>query len=75
MTTAIERRRQQTLLEDPDEVLTFKHWCCINKISERSGRRILDAPDGPVVTQMSARRIGITRRNNRAWQQSRERRA
>jgi hypothetical protein len=58
---------------DDDEVLTFRQWCALNNISARTGRRILDGPDGPVVTQLSAHRIGITRGNNRRWQQSRER--
>lgn len=64
--------RQQRQADD-DEVLTFKQWCRLNKISERNGRRILDAPGGPIVTQLSARRIGITRGNNRKWLRSRER--
>jgi hypothetical protein len=57
-----------------DQVLTFVEWCKLNRISERTGRRILDGPDGPKVTMLSPRRIGITVRDNRAWQQSRERR-
>jgi hypothetical protein len=56
-----------------DFVLTFKEWCAANRISERNGRRILAEPGGPVVTMLSARRIGITVANNRRWQQSRER--
>jgi hypothetical protein len=56
-----------------DQVLTFVEWCRINRLSERTGRRILDGPDGPVVTNLSARRIGVTIRNNRKWQASRER--
>jgi hypothetical protein len=71
-----ERRQwQRTLqrLSDDDEVLTFRQWCRINALSERAGRRIIGAPGGPVVTQLSERRIGITRGNNRAWQKSRER--
>jgi hypothetical protein len=58
---------------DPDEILTFREWVRLNKISERTGRRILERPDGPVVTLLSARRFGISRRNNRAWQESRAR--
>jgi hypothetical protein len=56
-----------------DQVLDFRQWCALNRISPRTGRRILDAPGGPVVTQLSANRIGISVKNNRAWQGSRER--
>ena len=55
------------------QVLTFREWCRLNRISERTGRRILASGDGPVVTQLSARRVGVTVGNNRAWQASRAR--
>jgi hypothetical protein len=73
------QQQKQLALDAPlstlhdNQVLTFLEWCRLNRISERNGRRILDGPDGPVVTMLSARRIGITVGNNRAWQQSRER--
>ncbi len=66
-----EQRRADAA--DDDEVLTFKEWAKLNKFSERTGRRILKAPGGPTVTLLSKRRFGITRRNNRVWQKSRER--
>jgi hypothetical protein len=59
----------------PDQVLTFFEWCRLNRISERTGRRILDGDAGPQVTMLSAKRIGITIGANRAWQDSRARRA
>jgi hypothetical protein len=55
------------------QVLTFRQWCGLNNFSARTGRRILSAPGGPAVTQLSARRISITVANNRTWQGSRER--
>jgi hypothetical protein len=63
--------------ENDDEVLTFQEWKVLNKLSERTARRIIAAgpPTGPVVTQLSARCIGITRGNNRAWQQARARKS
>jgi len=61
-----------SLLNDA-QVLTFFDWCRLSQISERTGRRILNGPDGPSVTMLSARRIGVTVRANRQWQQSRER--
>jgi hypothetical protein len=56
-----------------DRVLTFAEWCALNKIGQRTGRRIIRSGAGPVVTQLSARRIGITVANNRAWQASKAR--
>ena len=51
-----------------DQVLTFHEWCALNRISERTGRRILDGPDGPTVTLLSPRRVGIRVADNRDWQ-------
>ena len=56
-----------------DKVLTFAEWCALNKIGQRTGRRIIRSGNGPVVTQLSERRIGITVANNRAWQASKAR--
>ena len=56
-----------------DRVLTFAEWCALNKIGQRTGRRIIRSGTGPVVTQLSARRIGITVANNRHWQASKAR--
>jgi hypothetical protein len=64
---------REWLATDDDAVFTFREWCAINSLSERQGRRILTAPGGPVVTQLTERRIGITRRNNRLWLESRAR--
>jgi hypothetical protein len=54
-------------------VLTFAEWCALNGLSRRTGRRIIKSPGGPIVTQLSAQRIGITIGNNAAWQASRAR--
>jgi hypothetical protein len=56
-----------------DKVLTFAEWCALNKIGQRTGRRIIRSGNGPVVTQLSERRIGITVGNNRRWQAARAR--
>ena len=59
----------------PDDfrVLSFKEWCGLCGFSPATGRRIINAGNGPIITQLSSRRIGITIRNNAAWQQSRAR--
>ena len=73
------QRRQSRLLDDlpplPDDnlVMTFRQWCDAASIGQRTGRRILSAPGGPVVTQLGPRRIGVTRRNHRLWLASRAR--
>jgi hypothetical protein len=70
-------KRKQYALDAPlsvlhdDQVLTFFEWCQLNRFSERTGRRILNGADGPKVTMLSPRRLGITIANNRAWQASR----
>ena len=58
---------------DDNRVLSFRQWCFLNGISARTGRRILASGNGPTVTQLSDRRIGITIRANREWQEARER--
>ena len=69
-----ERRRiQRQLSLDDDRVLTFNEWCALNGIGQRTGRRIIRSGNGPVVTQLSERRIGITVGNNRRWQTARAR--
>ena len=57
----------------PDQVLMFHEWCRLNRISERTGRRIFASGNGPVVTQVSAQRIGVLVKNNQRWQASRAR--
>jgi hypothetical protein len=56
-----------------EQVLSFRQWCVLNGFSERTGRRVLASGNGPVVIQLSEKRIGITVGNNRAWQQARAR--
>jgi hypothetical protein len=57
----------------PNQILLFDEWCELNRISPRTGRRILASGKGPAVTQLSKQRIGITVANNAKWQASRER--
>jgi hypothetical protein len=57
----------------PNQVLTFVEWCRMNAISLRTGRRIINSGTGPVVTQLSPHRVGITIANNAAWQAAKAR--
>ena len=56
---------------DDDWVMPFSLWCEVNNFSEATGRRLRKAGKGPVFTQISDRRIGVTVKNNRIWQASR----
>jgi hypothetical protein len=60
---------------DDQQILKFNEWCDLNRLSLRTGRRILAGEFGPppAVVRLSPRRIGISRAANRAWQQSRVR--
>jgi hypothetical protein len=58
---------------DDNRVLTLAQWCALNWISLATGRRLINAGTGPVITQLSPRRIGVTVRDNRPWQASRAR--
>lgn len=60
-------------LPDDDEVLSFPDWCRLNNIGIRTGRKIRAEGKGPVITAISDRRIGVTKRNNRIWQAQRAR--
>jgi hypothetical protein len=55
---------------NPHRVMSFHDWCYLNGISIATGRRILKSGKGPRITQLSARRIGITVAHNRAWQET-----
>lgn len=73
------QRRQSRLfddlppLPDDDEVLTFPQWCKLNTLGVRTGRKIKASGKGPTFTQLSERRVGVTKRNNRIWQAQRGR--
>jgi hypothetical protein len=72
-----ERRRRQSERDranlDDHRVLSFRRWCELNGFSPATGRRIINAGTGPVVTQLSLRRIGVTIGNNARWIESRAR--
>jgi len=72
-----ERRRSQSERDRAypadHRVLSFRQWCELNGFSLATGRRIINAGNGPIITQLSPRRIGITVANNIAWQESRAR--
>jgi hypothetical protein len=64
------RSKAQGEFED-HRVLSFLEWCFLNSISPATGRRLIKAGEGPIVTRLSPRRIGITVAANAAWRAAR----
>ena len=58
---------------DDLKVLSFKEWCRLCGFSPATGRRLVAAGLGPIITQLSVRRIGVSIANHRVWQASRAR--
>jgi hypothetical protein len=58
---------------DDQRVMTLRQWCEVNGFSWATGLRLIKAGKGPVITQISDRRIGVTVANNGKWQAARER--
>jgi predicted DNA-binding transcriptional regulator AlpA len=50
-----------------DRVITFAAWCEACGFSPATGRRLIAAGDGPVITRLSDRRIGIRGRDHVEW--------
>jgi hypothetical protein len=72
----VEQHRSQTEREralDDQRVMTLRQWSEVNGFSIFTGRRLIKAGQGPKILQLSPRRIGVTVRANREWQQARER--
>lgn len=60
-----------TQLPDDDVVDPFKRWCAERGFSEATGRRLVASGDGPPIVRLSARRIGVRRKDSRAWLEAR----
>jgi hypothetical protein len=67
------RQNERDRALDDQRVMTLRQWCEVNGFSWHTGKRLIKAGKGPVITQISDRRIGITVANNRKWQAARER--
>jgi hypothetical protein len=53
--------------DDDDLVFSFREWCVRAGVSEATGRRLVARGEGPKITHVSTRRIGITRQHHREW--------
>jgi hypothetical protein len=62
-----QHRTERDRALDDQRVMSFALWCEVCGFSPDTGRRLLKAGKGPIVTQISDRRIGVTVGNNRRW--------
>jgi len=53
--------------------MTLRQWADLNSLGYSSARRILASGQGPKITQLSERRIGIRVADNDKWQATRVR--
>jgi hypothetical protein len=68
-----QRREEERDHHSADQVLSFHQWCALIGVSVATGRRIIASGNGPIVIQLSPRRIGITVADNRRWLETRAR--
>jgi hypothetical protein len=60
-------------VENPNQILTFRQWTVLAGVSVDTARRLIKAGAGPILTQMSQRRIGVRLADHIRWQASRAR--
>jgi hypothetical protein len=56
----VHRSRARERAPDDDWVMPFSLWCDVNNFSLATGRRLRKAGKGPVFTQISERKVGVT---------------
>jgi hypothetical protein len=62
-----------TELRPPLRVIPFKTWCELRGFSERTGRRLIESGDGPIITQLTDRLIGVREDHDLQWLETRVR--
>jgi hypothetical protein len=55
-----------------DHVHRWKDWCAMVGVHPVTGWRWVQAGQGPTITKLSARLIGVRHRNHLAWLAARE---
>jgi predicted DNA-binding transcriptional regulator AlpA len=70
-------KRQRPLASEyrSRRILTLQQWAELNSLSYFTAKRLIAKGDGPKVTQLSQRRIGIREDHNDEWQAARVRSA
>jgi hypothetical protein len=59
--------------QNANQVLTFRQWTLLAGVSVDTARRLIKAGNGPIITQMSQRRIGVRLADHIRWQATRAR--
>lgn len=62
---------RKPLGDDGDTVVSIRAWAAMCGVSYVTARRTIAAGEGPRVTKLSARRLGIRLRHHREWLDSR----
>jgi hypothetical protein len=52
---------------DPDRVIPFLAWCKRIGVSAATARRLVRRGQGPRITKLSDRRVGVRERDHVAW--------
>jgi predicted DNA-binding transcriptional regulator AlpA len=55
-----------------DKVHRWPDWCALVGIHPATGWRLVKAGKGPIITKLTAKRIGVRHRNHLAWLAARE---
>jgi predicted DNA-binding transcriptional regulator AlpA len=63
--------RQRAPAPAPDRVFTLRQFSQLNGIGYRSAQRLIASGQGPRVTQLTERRIGIRESDAAEWQAAR----
>jgi hypothetical protein len=66
-------RRQRPLASEPRRILTLREWAALNSLGLTNAKQIIASGEGPKVTQLSKRRIGIREDHAAEWQAARVR--
>lgn len=58
-------------IPDGDRIISVKQWCAAAGFSYSTGKTLLKRDQGPTITRLSPRRIGIRIRDYQAWADAR----
>jgi hypothetical protein len=73
LTMSVSNRRQRPLASEPRRILTLREWAELNSLGLTNAKQIIASGNGPKITQLSARRIGIREDHAAEWQAARVR--
>lgn len=56
----------------PDHVHSWKVWCAMVGAHPTTGWRWVKSGNGPIITRLSTKKIGVRHRHHLAWLEARE---